>query len=673
MAWDPMSERVLLLAYPEGSEQDYLQMWAWDGTDWTELIPETTEVARPENGPPGTIHLVPMPASGHVMAWFRHNNTGKGQTWLWDGNDWILKHTGYSGAQSTPFVYDPETGELRRIVCSAHSMKWYDQFEWTGTNWQAVEQDCTNWNDYLPMTWDPTTGDLYGVTKDYEDCKSGTYRPLARWEGEKWVRIEDCVGPAGQSPTGTITYDEARSQLMISTDADQSNHGYVWDGCWEPGGFFLQDPKRSGHAIGYDLSSLLVMLTGGTAPPYTCCKHTYYKGDEGQKKVYNTALPGSKHLRMVYADHLNTLLGLRANDCWGAPCKLYAQGWLADKWTYQWDGNVDFAIQDKKFHFSYDVAGERVVAFGSGRLHYWNGAGGWWSPEANNPTPPGEAFEHTFMAYDVARDRAVLIGHDQQEQDESRKWRQFDFAGSSWQEREPLGPGGFESSIANGLDMVYARDRGALVLVHPGGLSMWSGAKARPHVVASFDLSSPEQVLPALSDPVRRQVTSIGVAVSAGGTAHTFGSGEADGQASPGYQVYLHGQSSAGSTLLGELAGAVPGSPQLWSDSFHGDWVDYQGGYPTPALDNWLGNDQRLELLLTTADAQGASASPATIEVDYVELRVVYSRGPIGQAGADCHDDQGYWKSSNPCDDGDPATLYSHCRGGQCVGFTPEP
>ena len=33
MTFDPMSERVLLMGYPEDSDQMYLQMWAWDGTD----------------------------------------------------------------------------------------------------------------------------------------------------------------------------------------------------------------------------------------------------------------------------------------------------------------------------------------------------------------------------------------------------------------------------------------------------------------------------------------------------------------------------------------------------------------------------------------------------------------------------------------------------------------
>jgi len=602
------------------------------------------------------------------MAWFRNSTTGTGQTWLWDGYDWQLKHTGFTGGHSTPFVYDPETGKLRRVFCQAHSMKWYDQFEWDGSKWSTIEQDCGNWKDYDVVTWDPTTGDLYGVSDGNLDCKSSIYRPLARWNGEKWIRIEDCYGPAGTSPTGTITYDEARSQIMISTDADQNNKGYVWDGCWENGGFFLQDPKRSGHAIGYDFSNQYVVLTGGTAPPYNCCKHTYYKGDEGQKNVYNTTITGNQ-LRMVYADHLGTLLGLRANDCWSESCKIYAQGWSADKWTYIWDGNVGFPTLDKKFSFSYDEAGQRLVAFGGGRFHYWTGEGEWWSPDADNPNPPGAAYDYSFMAHDVARNRSVVIGRVQGPS--GHEWRQYDYDGSQWHWRDPLGPSGFESKIANGLQMVYARDRGTMFFVHPGGLSAWSGAKSRPHMVASFDLSGPEQVFPSPSDPMRRQVTSVETTVSAGGTSHTFGSGHSDGESMPGFRVYLPGHSPSGATLLGEQVGASPASHKSWTSTFAGDWTEYQDGYPTPSVSNWTTTDDRFELLVTTREAQGASPDPAHLSMDYAELRVLYYRGPIGEPGAECHDEEGYWKNGLICDDDDPATPYSFCRGGKCVGIVP--
>jgi hypothetical protein len=272
----------------------------------------------------------------------------------------------------------------------------------------------------------------------------------------------------------------------------------------------------------------------------------------------------------------------------------------------------------------------------------------------------------SFLSYDTARSAVVVVGL--RHSDDQWKLAHIEFANGAWGEME-LHEGTAPAAYHHGQALLFARDRGTLMYVKQDGLRAWSGAQARPHLGVSFDLSGPAQVLPSVSDPIPRELLSVGLSVSAGGRAHALGTGTGNGEVFDGYQVYLMGQSAAGATLLHENQNAGPEVPEDWSGTFAADWVESQGIYLTPALSDWLDRHGRLQLLVTTRAAQGSSSAPARIELDYVEVDVVYNRGPAGEPGTPCLDEAGYFEDGRWCDDGDPATAFSMCRGGQCLGF----
>jgi hypothetical protein len=129
-AWDPVSNRLILFGgvRPMGGLPPN-DTWAWDGTNWTQLAPQT--VPPPIDG--GQLMAID-PTTGKILM------LDGVQTWTWDGSDWRLL------ASSLPAALDVGASVL--VADPAHSQVIYfggctlgctqpfvGTLVWDGTSW----------------------------------------------------------------------------------------------------------------------------------------------------------------------------------------------------------------------------------------------------------------------------------------------------------------------------------------------------------------------------------------------------------------------------------------------------------------------------------------------------------------------------------------------------------
>jgi hypothetical protein len=448
-----------------------------------------------------------------------------------------------------------------------------------------------------------------------------------------------------------ITYDALNSRF-IAVNASNSKFGlWSWDAVWHKQSASL-NPPRPHVNVAWDGASGEVLVGS-----YYNYYETYSWNGQTLSNL-QVSYPGWKS-HLVFVDHLDAVLAVGSS---GGSLS-YSQ-WSGSSWSKSvsldsgWDNNPKTVF--------YDPGQEQLALFVNDELWFWDLGDKLWSPDVDVDDAPAKALQSESIGFDRARGVIVLIGLRELPGNGSNLPEQWEFRDGQWIQMEYYGP-----TYLTAGKLVSAQDRGWLAL-GKGSLAVLAQSLARPFATARFDLSGPTQILPAASDPVKRQFLEMGMRVHAGGISHTFGTGDADGESRPGFKVYLHGGSTAGRIELLDSEQGTVDSPVKWAQTYSAHWADFQNSYPTFSLQDWIYPDGSLRLLITTREAQGASTDPAEFTVDYAELRIVYVRGPVCDPASLCCNENGHFADDSYCDDGDMETLYSLCRGGTCTGFVPE-
>ena len=110
-------------------------------------------------------------------------------------------------------------------------------------------------------------------------------------------------------------------------------------------------------------------------------------------------------------------------------------------------------------------------------------------------------------------------------------------------------------------------------------------------------------------------------------------------------------------------SGAGLDAPESWAGSFSASWSCGQSHCEEAPPERWLGADGNLHLDVGAPGPGGASAPPAAVALDYLELRVRYWRTGCEAAG----EGRPGTPEGTPCSDGDPGTEGETCRAGRCV------
>ena len=193
MAYDAARDRVLIFGGTSESYghaiSDLGDMWAWDGTDWTQLTPTTLPAAR---------HGCRMAydAANQRVVLFGGSTTN--DTWVWDGTNW----TQLSPATSPPveigfgLAYDPLN---QRVMWAGftHSYTFDATNNWTLQAGSALISSGE-------MAWDTALNEM--VMYDGH--------ALAVYNGSSWSALTP-ITTLPDHPNAAVTYDTVLKQLVL--------------------------------------------------------------------------------------------------------------------------------------------------------------------------------------------------------------------------------------------------------------------------------------------------------------------------------------------------------------------------------------------------------------------------------------------------------------------------
>lgn len=278
MAYDPDTQRVLLVGGQPGNSSVPLgDIWAWDGTSWTELTPANGPALPPRKnfGLAYDTARKRLVVFGGIYGGLQVTPKYMNDTWEWDGQTWTDK-TPASGSPSPRaghgMAYDPAR---KRVVVfgGGASGPLDDTWEWDGQKWEqkaTTGQPAARYN--TRMVYDEVAQNvvLFGGQA------GANFGDLWAWDGTTWTEL----WPTSKEPLGRgffdLAYDSARERVVlyggtvtyppnIAPDNIFADH-WEWDGTsWTLIGDGDGPGKRSGQGMAYDAHRGCLVLFGGTA------------------------------------------------------------------------------------------------------------------------------------------------------------------------------------------------------------------------------------------------------------------------------------------------------------------------------------------------------------------------------------------------------------------------
>ena len=444
MSYDAVHRQVVLFggASPNGYLPNiYLNdTWIWDGTNWTSRAPVHAPSSRYASG------LADDPFSGQLLLFGGQNYpnssgnaTWFSDTWSWNGTDW----TQLSPQTSPPvrgghvMVYD---SDQRRVVlfggqnsggCLSDTWQW-NGFDWISDNPAPLPRGRTN----HAMATDYARGQavLFGG-KASNPLTPQNVSPVLNdtwlWDGRKWTESVPKVSPSARM-YHAMTYDATHGQVVLfgGTASTQSVPGlsdtWVWDGRnWSEKVPTNSPGPRAAHAMAYDAAHNRVVLFGGETlaplgPPFIGPLYDTWLWD-GQNWAQSSPhnIPNVTAPLMTYdVLHRQVVLfgiaiGATGQQTWVWDGSNWTQKLPAASPPYCCSGpSVDFG--PKSGTLAYDFARQRVVFVTGSETWEWDGAN--WSQAfpAHEPLDTGcgglLACSDFVMTNDATNGKLVLLG-----------------------------------------------------------------------------------------------------------------------------------------------------------------------------------------------------------------------------------------------------------------------
>ncbi len=417
MAYDPLRKRMVVYGGGIKYAPAIHDTWEWDGTNWIHLGPPVSP-----HGASGC-RMVYDPARKKVLLFGGYYQyLFYGETWEWDGGTWV-KSTPASSPMPRMYhdmVYDSLRGRVvlfggwTREKPSAKPYRLGDTWEWDGKNWLQA-----------PTAASPPR--RFGHVMAYDSIRQravlfggggtrGYFSDTWEWDGSKWVNPKPTLAP-GPRLDAAMVFDSANGNMVLFGGLDKTYRGvsdtWAWDGkAWTQ--FQVPSPPcpRFGHAMAYDSSRKRVVLFGGHGgpSPYRLSDTWEWNGKTWTRLTPNPSPPARWGHAMAY-DPVRKKVVLFGGSG--------SHGDLSDTW--EWDG-VRWVLsrpatspKPRRWHgMAFDPTRGRVVLFGGydgSRLlsdtWEWNGRDWFRIPTA--ATPPGR-YKHRMAFYGAGGGKVLLFG-----------------------------------------------------------------------------------------------------------------------------------------------------------------------------------------------------------------------------------------------------------------------
>lgn len=273
LSWDP-DRKALVLFGGRNSTGQHGDTWEWDGHLWTQVA-DIGPAPRSEHGmtfDPVTRQTLLFGGAIDIPGTSSSANDLAGDTWLWDGKDWIqVADSGASPRDNFAIATDPIRecvvlfgGMSQQTAGSAPRDIMGDTWEWDGTEWtqRADTGPSDRWG--CRMAFDGTSGMMIlfgGLNSSHPDDTWG-------WDGNAWQQVAD-TGPAGRSMhgmapdgTGVTLFGGSAHDPSSTADVLTADTWSFQDQRWRQ----IQDigpSPRSGHDMSFDEDTERIMLYGG--------------------------------------------------------------------------------------------------------------------------------------------------------------------------------------------------------------------------------------------------------------------------------------------------------------------------------------------------------------------------------------------------------------------------
>ena len=649
-------------------------IWLWDGVDWLDVSPSSGPAARCEHA--AAYDAVRRRLVVHGGMTGESMTVGPSpefsDTWEWDGVSWTqMQAQGPMGTRALHDMAYDRVGQ-RTILFGGVGEATEDKWEGIGTTWAW---DGVSWKALPPtpkapaprfghrMVWDEVRSRIV-LVGGWADMAN---QPLqaAAWSNGEWSGLPTFSGLTANDDF-ELAYDVAASRLLaVNTDQSETL-------TYDPGGVGWSSmgaaglPTLSEFALAWDPAAKATVLYGGRTPQdgwdFGDTVDQVYHWKSGKWNAEGAG-PDARHGHQMVHD------GTRLLVFGGQNISLKTGFWARENGSWQSLTPQTLPPLRRDHAMAANPQTGEVLLFGGAKdagisnctvglfADTWLFDGSDWVELDPEHSPPGRT-RHS-MIYDSARNTFVLFGGgDGCEGGYSDAW---EWDGVDWSIHPDglSGFGGKRSSAAFEPALGEA-------FVAQKGLHRHAASRARPQVIASFDLGSSHTIIPSLADPIVKQLLSAGIRVRAGGTAM-----DDSGAAVSGVELFARSRIGPAWTPLGVLADADPSSLDWFELEAPADWsCPSSKSCQFSAPSTWVDGNHRVNVLARPLATAGAANS--ILGLDYVELRLRYARGPVCEPGTTCCKEDGTWAAPGTvCDDGDPASLNDGCSAGACVGCTP--
>jgi hypothetical protein len=219
MVYDSQRGVTVLFGGNDG-EVDLGDTWEWDGSNWILIT---------DSGPaPRRLHDMAYDRTRGVTVLFGGTNYQQGlfgDTWEWDGTAWVqVADSGPCQRGNHAMVYDSARGVAVLFGGGpSFTQELGDTWEWDGTDWRLRLDSGSSARVYHRLAYDSARGVtvLFGGTSD-----GMRYGDTWEWDGTTWTQVH-VAGPAPRSQHD-MAFDSRRRVTVLFG-------GSLLDDTWEYG------------------------------------------------------------------------------------------------------------------------------------------------------------------------------------------------------------------------------------------------------------------------------------------------------------------------------------------------------------------------------------------------------------------------------------------------------
>jgi hypothetical protein len=249
MAYDSVRQQVVLFGGYNGSGLG--DTWSFDGTNWVRRFPANSPADRW-----GT-RMAWDAARNEILLFGGTRNTGRlNDTWVWNGTNWTQKTPANSPSPRENFclAYD---AARQRVVLFGGANGGQETWEWNGTDWNSVNTATRpQATDRSAMAYDPARQEI---------VMFGNFGQTWIYDGTNWEQRGSLHVPAAKSWPSLITDGTSNTILLFSGSNQQET--WSWNGTdWTERTPLNQPAGRQYQAMVWDGTRQRGVLFGGDIP-----------------------------------------------------------------------------------------------------------------------------------------------------------------------------------------------------------------------------------------------------------------------------------------------------------------------------------------------------------------------------------------------------------------------